>query len=443
MIVAKGTFPVKTLIALMLSFVALAFPALAQVEIDITQGNRDPLAIAITDMPGASEADTVTGRNIAGVVRADLDRSGLFRNIDPAAFIDKTSDPTVLPRFEDWRIIQTQALVVGSTSVAGDGRLRVDVRLWDVAGEEQLMGIAFTTTTENWRRAAHKISDAIYKRLTGEDGYFDTRIVFVSESGPRTRRIKRLTIMDQDGANPSFLTSGSALILNPRFSPTSQLVAYMSLDDNAGRVMLLDLETNRSEVLGSFSGMSSAPRFSPDGQSVAMAVESGGNTDVVVTNLRARSSRRLTSTPGIDTSPSFSPDGGQIVFTSDRSGSAQLYVMGADGGGQTRISFGSGSYYTPVWSPRGDLIAFTKQMGGGRFAIGVIRPDGSGERILTESYLDEGPSWSPNGRVIMFSRERGPGSGPQLWSVDLTGRNERRVPTPGDATDPAWSPTLP
>jgi TolB protein len=432
---------VRLAIAL-LALLAFAAPATAQIEIDITEGTRDPLAIAITDMGGPSEADTVTGRNIASVVRANLERSGLFRPIDPAAFIDRTSDPTVLPRFADWRLIQSQALVVGSTSVTAEGQLRVDVRLWDVAGEEQLMGMTFSTTTENWRRAAHRISDAIYERLTGEKGYFDTRIVFVAESGPRTRRIKRLTIMDQDGANPSFLTTGGALVLSPRFSPNSQMIAYMSLDERAGRVMLLDLETNRSEVLGSFGGMTSAPRFSPDGTRVALAVENAGNTDVHVMDLSTRASRRLTSSPAIDTSPSFSPDGQRIVFTSDRSGSPQLYVMDAGGGNQSRITFGQGAYSTPVWSPRGDLIAFTRQSGG-RFSIGVIRPDGSGERILTTSYLDEGPTWSPNGRVIMFSRESGPGAASQLWSVDLTGRNERRVPTPGEASDPAWSPMLP
>jgi TolB protein len=316
----------------------------------------------------------------------------------------------------------------------------VDFRLWDVFGEQQMIGLQYTTTPENWRRVAHKISDAIYKRLTGEESYFDTRIVFVAESGPKTNRIKRLAIMDQDGANPSFLTDGSYWVMTPRFSPTAQQITYMSYEGDRARVFLFNIETGRREVLGSFNGMTFAPRFSPDGQSVLMSLDTNGNSEVYRIDLRTRASERLTNSPAIDTSPSAAPDGSRIVFNSDRGGSPQLYVMNADGSGVTRISFGDGRYMTPVWSPRGDLIAFTKQRGG-RFYIGVMRPDGSGERLLTESFLDEGPTWSPNGRVIMFFREP-IGQSPSIWSVDLTGMNQRRVQTPGAASDPAWSPLL-
>ena len=420
---------------------ALAAPAQAQLRVDITEGHLNPMPIAVTDFMGANAPAQQVGRDVAGVIRANLDRSGLFRSVEPSAFIERITAMEVPPRFADWRVINAQALVVGQVTPLPDGRIRIDFRLYDVFGEQQLTGFTYTTTPDNWRRIAHKISDKIYEQLTGEPGYFDTRIVFVSESGPRTRRVKRLMIMDQDGANPFFLTSADAQVLTPRFSPSTQMITYMSFETGAPRVFLYNLETNRREVLGDFPGMTFAPRFSPNGREIVFTLATSGNSEIYTMDLGSRSRRRLTNHPAIDTSPSYSPDGSQIVFNSDRGGSPQLYVMSADGSGQRRISFGDGRYSTPVWSPRGDLIAFTRQRGG-QFAIGVMRPDGSGERILTESYLDEAPTWSPNGRVIMFFREAR-GQGPRLWSVDLTGRNLRQIPTQTEASDPAWSPSLP
>jgi TolB protein len=330
-------------------------------------------------------------------------------------------------------------LVNGQVTVEG-GRLRVDFRLWDVFSEQQLLGLQFTSSPENWRRVAHKISDAVYERLTGEKGYFDTRVVFVAESGGRTSRTKRLAIMDQDGANPSYLTDGSYIVMTPRFSSNSQEITYMALRPEGSSIYLFNLETGRRESLGDFRGMVFAPRFSADGGKVAFSVERGGNSDIFVMDLRSRQSARLTADPGIDTSASFSPDGSRIVFNSDRSGSPQLYIMGSDGSNPRRLTFGGGRYMTPVWSPTGEFIAFTKQSGG-QFHIGVMRADGTDERLLTSGYLDEGPTWAPNGRVLMFSRE-GRGAAPRLWSVDVTGRILQPVPYPTSGSDPAWSPLL-
>jgi TolB protein len=408
-------------------------------RVDITVGHLDPMPIAILDFIGADASASTAGRDIAGVIRSDLERSALFRPIAPAAFIERISDINVPPRFADWRVLQAQALAVGEATTLPDGRLRIQYRLWDVLGQQHIGGQMFASTQDNWRRIAHKVADDIYKQLTGEDGYFDSRVVFVSESGPRTRRVKRLMIMDQDSANPSFLTNADYQAITPRFSPTTQMITYMSYETGRPRVYLYNLETNRREVLGDFPGMTFAPRFSPDGNSVVLTLDHNGNAEIYRMDLRTRQRTRLTNHPAIDTSASFAPDGSQIVFNSDRAGSPQLYVMGADGSGPRRISFGDGRYSTPVWSPRSDYIAFTRQ-NGGRFAIGVMRPDGTGERILSESYLDEGPTWSPNGRVIMFFREAHPGAGPRMWSVDLTGRNLRQMSTQTDASDPAWSP---
>ncbi|WP_410170486.1 Tol-Pal system beta propeller repeat protein TolB [Aurantimonas coralicida] len=432
--IIKGALVIA--MAISSAFVALA-PAAAAVEIDVTQGNVEPLPIAITDF---QSADGI-GKQISDVVQADLKRSGLFAPIDRAAFIQSGLTTDTTPSFKDWTVINAQALVVGRVSPEADGRLRVEFRLWDTFAGQQLDGQQFYTNPENWRRVAHIIADAIYERLTGEKGYFDTRIVFVSESGTKDKRVKRLAIMDQDGANLRYLTDGSELVLTPRFSPSRQEVTYMSFGNGEPRVYLLQLETGQREIVGNFPGMTFSPRFSPDGQKVIMSLQQEGNANIYAMDLRSRATTRLTSTTAIDTSPSYSPDGRRIVFESDRGGRQQLYVMGADGSGQQRISFGDGSYSTPVWSPRGDLIAFTKQSGG-QFQIGVMRPDGSGERILTSGFHNEGPTWAPNGRVLMFFRDQRGGGGPQLYSIDLTGYNEQKIPTPSYASDPAWSPSL-
>ncbi len=427
----------KPLLPLVLFVLSLASPAFAALSVDVTQGNVQPLPIAIPDFIAADP----NGANIAGVIRADLERSGLFKPVDPKAYVDHITDINVVPNFTNWRVINAQGLVTGAVVAGQGGRLTVNFRLWDVYGESQMVGTSFSTEPNNWRRVAHMVSDAIYERITGEKGYFDTRIVFISENGPALRRVKRLAIMDEDGANPTFLTRGDYMVLTPRFNPTAQMIAYMSYIGTKPRVYLFDIETGKQEMLGDFPNMTFSPRFSPDGNRVALSLENNGNSDIFVMDLRSRQVTRLTTDPAIDTAPSFSPDGRQITFESDRSGSPQIYVMNADGSGQKRISFGNGRADTPVWSPRGDLIGFTRD-NAGRFSIAVMRPDGSGERLISSGTFDEGPTWAPNGRVLMFTRELQGGRGSQIWSIDVTGRNERRVLTPGDASDPAWSPLI-
>lgn len=424
-----------------LASLAPVAPAQALIEIDITQGTVEPLPIALPDF-APEGADAQLARELTAVIANDLRRSGLFKPLDPASFIEKGITANSSPRFGDWRTIGAQALVAGSLARQADGRLRAEFRLWDVFAGEQMLGQQFFTTQENWRRLAHIIADAIYERLTGEKGYFDTRIVFVDENGPKNKRVKRLAIMDQDGENHKFLTDGSDIVLTPRFSPTLRDVTYMSYYRGIPRVYLLDLDTGRREVVGDFNGMTFAPRFTPDGARLVMSMAVDGNTEIYEMDLRTRSKRRLTDHPAIDTSPSYAPDGSRIVFNSDRGGTQQLYVMNSDGSGVQRISFGDGRYATPVWSPRGDLIAFTR-MKGGEFYVGVMRPDGSGERMLSQGFLVEGPTWAPNGRVLMYFRQNGGSDSPKLFSIDLTGYNERQVVTPLDASDPAWSPLIP
>jgi TolB protein len=416
-------------------------PAHAVVELNITQGNIQPMPIAIPDFASDGSIDAKSAQEISDVVSNDLKSSGLFLPIDPAAFIEKGLDVARAPRFEDWRPINAQALVVGRIGNS-DGKLRAEFRLWDVLSGKQLAGEQFFTRVREARRVGHIIADVIYERITGEKGYFDTRVVFVDESGPKDKRVKRLAIMDQDGYNVRLLTTGKDLVLTPRFSPSTQEITYMSFAGDDPKVYLLNIETGQKEIVGTFPGMTFAPRFSPDGQRIVMSLEQGGAANIYAMDLRSRSTVQLTNSQAINTSPCYAPDGRQIVFQSDRDGSQQIYVMNANGSNQRRISSGGGSYSTPVWSPRGDLIAFTKQAGG-QFLIGVMKPDGSGERVLTEGFHNEGPTWAPNGRVLMFFRESpGASGGPRLFSIDLTGYNERLVATPSFGSDPAWSPLI-
>jgi len=410
-------------------------------QVPVQGGDFAPLPIAIPNFVAGTPGDAEVGAGVSQVITNNLKRSGLFAPIDQAAYIERISNIDAAPQFQSWKSINAQALVTGRMTRQPDGRLKAEFRLWDVNTTQQLTGLQYFTSPEYWRRIAHIISDQIYERLTGEKGYFDSRVVFVDETGPKERRVKRLALMDQDGANVRYLTKGADLVLTPRFSPSTQEITYMEFGQGDPRVYLFNIETGQREIVGNFPGMSFSPRFSPDGQRVIMSLQQGGNSNLFVMDLRSKSTTRLTDTPAIDTSPSYAPDGTRLCFESDRGGKPQIYVMPATGGPAQRISFGDGSYSTPVWSPRGDYIAFTKQ-GGGQFAIGIMKTDGSGERILTAGYHNEGPTFAPNGRVLMFFRDPGGNGGPSLFTVDISGRNEQRVPTPGFASDPAWSPLL-
>ena len=440
----------RTLIVLLL----IQFKAYALIEVDITRGNLSPLPVAVSplasDKKSLVEVEKILkikdiGSEISLVVENNLKQTGLFNPLAKDAFLQKPDIAHFKPRFEDWKLIKAQALITGRVEIINEN-LRVEFRLWDVLAAKEMLAIAFTTVPTNWRRVGHIITDKVYERLTGEKGYFDTRIIYVAEEGPKTQRIKKLAIMDQDGFNVKYLTLGNELVLTPRFNPTNQMVTYLSYFRNLPRVYLLDIETGVQEVVGDFPGMTFAPRFSPDGKKIIMSFASDGNSDIYTMDLENRIVERITNHPSIDTSPSYSPNGKYICFNSDRSGYQQIYVMKSDGSNVKRISFGRGLYGTPVWSPRGDLIAFTK-LHKGKFYIGVMRIDGSGERLLTENFYQEAPSWSPNGRVLVFYREtktdeKGEGFSAKLWSIDLTGYNERQVLTKTDASDPSWSSLL-
>ncbi len=417
---------------------AIIRPARAELVIDLRKGGFQPMPIAVADFGGEGEQ----GARVAQIISNNLKRCGYFTPLDRAKFPDRAPQFDAAPAFDAWKAAGAQALVTGRVSRDGGGRLKAEFRLWDVLAGQQIHGQQYFTDPNNSRRVAHIISDAIFTKVTGLTGFFDTRIVFVDESGPKENRRKRLAIMDQDGAGVRYLTAGDASVVNPRYSPVSQDVTYMSQRlGEQPRVHVLNIDSGSRQEVGNFPDMTSSPRFSPDGRRIALSLQQGGNANLYSIDMGSRSTTRLTSTNAIDTSPSYAPDGSQIVFESDRGGSQQIYAMSVGGGEGRRISFGQGSYSQPVWSPRGDMIAFTKR-GSGGFAIGVMKPDGSGERLLTEGFHNESPTWAPNGQYIMFFRDPGGQSGGKLYMVDITGRVEVPVPTPSFASDPTWSPLL-
>lgn len=414
-------------------------PLSAEIRIDVTGAQSEPLPFAMPILPGAK------GDDITDVVVADLERSGLFRYIHPNAYIQSLTSINQRPNFNDWRAINAQALVYGEVKESF-GRMTVSFRIYDVFAGTELFAKSFTADEKSWRKLAHMMADFIYERVTGEKGYFDTRVAFIDEKGNQMNRVKRLAVMDQDGANLVYLTDGKDLVLTPRFSPNMKELTYFSYKDGNPKVYLMDVETKKSTLVGNFKGMTFAPRFSPDGQKLLISLAKRGNSDIYTYDLRTKKQVQLTNHPSINTSPSYSPDGKEIVFNSDRGGNQQLYIMNADGSNVRRISFGEGTYATPVWSPRGDYIAFTK-IRHGQFHIGVIKPDGSGERLITNGFLVESPSWAPNGRVLMFYRKSpfrndGTGGDSRLYTIDITGYNERQLLTPNSASAPAWSPLL-
>ena len=438
--------PVYQIVILIISL--LSSQAFSEdLRIKINSGQVEPLPIAIANFTGEEGGSSKIGMQISTVVSNNLVGSGQFKAIESAAFIAPPTNPSVRPNFTDWTPLGIKALITGSVKNINDQQIEVEFRLWDVIAETDLIGLRLSVNSKAWRRVAHIISDEIFERLSGDSGYFDTRIVYVAESGPQNKRIKRLAIMDQDGENHQFLTDGSFLVLTPRFSPTSQEITYLAYFKNEPRVYIFNLETGQQELLGSFPGMTFAPRFSPSGEKIIMSLAEKGVTDIYTMDLNNQEVKRLTNSPSIDTSPSFSPDGKKIIFNSDRGGTQQLYIMDSNGRNVKRISFGKGRYATPVWAPKGELIAFTKMLKN-KFYIGVMSPDGSGERLLAQGYLVEGPTWAPNGRVLMYFKQEAPiddgkSTTVNLFKIDITGFRETRIVTPSDGSDPAWSPLLP
>ena len=446
--ILNKSFKLLVLKILILISPLLINQVLAQdLRIKISSGQVEPLPIAIADFTGQEGKANEIGRKISEVISNNLVGSGQFKALESAAFIAPPTSPSVRPNFTDWSPLGVKALITGSVKNINNQQVEVEFRLWDVVAQTDLIGLRLSVDSQAWRRVAHIISDEIFQRLSGDSGYFDTRIVYVAESGPQNKRLKRLAIMDQDGENHQYLTDGSFLVLTPRFSPTTQEITYLAYFKNEPRVYIFNLETGQQELLGSFPGMTFAPRFSPSGDKIIMSLATKGITDIYTMNLNNQKVTRLTNNSSIDTSPSFSPDGKRVIFNSDRGGSQQIYIMDSKGNDVKRISFGKGRYATPVWAPKGDLIAFTKMLKN-KFYIGVMSQDGSNERLLAEGYLVEGPTWAPNGRVLMYFKQDAPiddgkSASVNLYKIDITGFRETRIITPSDGSDPAWSPLLP
>ena len=428
----------KRLAFTLLTLLALPYAGHAELQITVTEGTFRPIPIAISPFAGAGENSTVA-RNVTQVITDDLQSCGLFQIVNPAAYIQSTQEVMSNPRFEDWKVINTEALAGGLIHDNG-GKLQVDFRLFDIFAAKQLEGKSMVTDHANWRRVAHQIADAIYEKMTGDKGYFDTRVVYIAESGSEMERKYRLAIMDQDGENHQYLSSGNTRVLTPRVSHDKTKVAYVDFgrNDKTPNLRLYNLTTGRSESLGVVHGQKMSPRFSPNDDHIILSSAKDGATSLYKMDLGTKQLQKVTNnTSTIDVSPCYSPDGSQIVYISDQGGKPQIYIKSTEGGDGTRISFGQGRYDNPIWSPRGDLIGFTR-MRGGVFYIGVMRPDGSGERLLDSGYLLEGPTWSPNGREIMYTCQASAHGKSKICSVDIVGFNKRTVNIPGEGSYPTW-----
>jgi TolB protein len=394
---------------------------------------KSNVAIAVPVMPG-----DMIGRQVAEVIATDLRSTGLFTPLGPGGLPGYSVEEAGNPAYPSWRNAGVAALVSGYIEARPDGRLTLACYLHDVTAGRELARQGFAVNAGDWRRAAHKCADLVYSRLSGQQPYLDTRVVYVAETGPKSNRQKRVAIMDSDGSNHRYLTIGRNTVVTPRFSPRGDKLVYVAYIGRRPRVLLYDVATGSERLLIPGNHITFAPRFSPDGRDVVFSQADSGNTDIYIVSASGGAPRRLTSAPGADTSPSFSPDGRQIVFESDRSGTQQLYVMGSDGSQQRRISFGGGRYASPTWSPAGNLIAFTKIAG--PFRIGVMNAGGGGERILTDGWQDEGPSWAPNGQFVMFHRTPQGAGAARLYAVPVGGGTARIMPTPVGGSDPSWSP---
>ena len=433
--------------SLIFTFLFISRTVLAIDTISITQGHASAIPIAINNFDVNDSSEKTIADNIGKIINADLKNCGLFRPISSAAFIEKTIGIDHKPLFAAWRQINSNLLLNSHLEKISSSKLKISFVLWDNILEKDIVAEELEVPVALWRRAGHKIADKIYEKVTGDAGYFDTKIAYVSETGPFLQRQKRIAIMDYDGANHQFLTDGKNLVLTPRFSPQTDKILYLSYaKKKQPHVYMRDLKTGRDSIVGNFPGMTFAPRFSSSGDKALLSMARGGSTHIYEYNFKNKKLQKLTDGNSINTSPTYSPDGTQITFNSDRSGTRQIYVMNSDGSNVERISFGGGVYTAPAWSPRGDYIAFTQKTPTDGFTIGVFRPNGTGERLIASGFLVEGPSWAPNGRVIMYTKgepTKGKAAGrTRIFSIDISGYNEREIPTPKDASDPEWSNVL-
>ncbi|MDN3646309.1 Tol-Pal system beta propeller repeat protein TolB [Pontixanthobacter aestiaquae] len=393
------------------------------------------------ETPANSNGTAALGNELSRIVFNNLKNNGLFKPAGPDALPKPTYGQITAPNWPSWENRGADMLVHGYVRARPDGRLTVGCYLYDVTIQDELARAGWVVPPRDWRRAAHKCADLVYSTLTGESPFLDSRIAYIAETGPKDNRTKRLAIMDSDGANHRFITTGRSTALTPRYSPDYRKLLYLSYVDGNPRIYIYDIGTGRQTLVTQSTNPTFAPRWSPDGKWILYSMAVSGNTDIYRVSADGGPSIRLTNTPGIDIGGSYSPDGSRIVFESDRSGSQQIYVMDSDGSDQKRLSFFGGRAATPEWSPRGDQIAFTHIAG--NFRIAVMSPSGGKLTHLTNSWQDEAPTWAPNGRIIQFFRTARNSGTTALWQVDLTGRNERKLPTPVDASDPAWGPILP
>ena len=414
-------------------------------SVTIDKGVIEPVYIAICPFFGEESKNDV----ISMIVKSDLSSTGLFLPIKENAFLQNISSYNVDVAYQNWNAIHARYLVFGDVQYVENNKVKVRFKLYDILLQRKEVEYVLEGNIRSLRKMAHLVSNEIYKRITGSEGYFDTKVAYVSVTRQRNgKKINRLAIMDHDGAAHKFLTDGSNIVLTPRFSPDKDELIFFAYGEKVvrgrrktlvGNLYKYSFDTNTiTAVFKDSPYMNYAPRYSPDGKKLLYSMSNdSGYSSLYVMDLATKSVKRLTRGACIDTSPCYSPDMKKIVFNSDRGGSQQIYMMNVDGSDIHRVSFGKGRYATPVWSPDGKWIAFTR-MWGRKFYIGIMKPDGSKERLLACGHLVESPAWAPNSRVLMFAHQDRSGT-ERMHSIDITGYNQREIPTPMDGITPEWA----
>ena len=405
----------------------VASAAYAQLSIEITGAGANRLPVAIADFTG----ERIVSQALTSVVRADLERSGLFRLVDTTG---QTVADSASVNFDEWKTRGADALVAGNVVPAADSRYETRYRLYDVPKQASLASQGYTHNSGQLRATAHRIADAVYEKLTGEPGIFSTRIAYVVKSTGRFE----LQIADADGSNAQTALASREPIISPTWSPDGNKLAYVSFEAKKPVVYVHDLASGRRHVAANFKGSNSAPAWSPDGKRLAVVLTKDGSSQLYIVNADGSGVTRVATSAGIDTEPQFSPDGQAIYFTSDRGGSPQIYRLPVTGGEAQRVTFDGSYNVTPRPSPDGKSLAYVAR-NGGRFQLTLMDLATRQNQILTDSAKDESPSFAPNGRMIIYATEVG-GRG-VLAAVSADGRIKQRLSVQAaDVREPSWGP---
>jgi TolB protein len=423
-------------LVLLVAALVLATTANAELMIRVTKGTGEAVPVAV--VPFAESGDLPAGDDISTIVRNNLEMTGEFTPLSAERMLSLPSSGDDV-FFRDWRMLGQRYLLVGNVTREGD-RVRARYELFDVNGEQRLLGETSTTSVNNLRTLAHHISDKVYEALTGEPGVFSTRLAYVTLDQHQGKPRYRLQISDVDGRRASVRLESREPIMSPDWSPDGKHLAYVSFESGRPQIFVHELATGQRTAVASYPGLNSAPNWSPDGRSLLVTLSRSGNAEIYRLDVDSRSLTRLTDHWGIDTEGAWHPDGEGLAFTSDRSGGPQIYIKDSERASPRRVTFGGRYNARPRFSPDGEYIYYVHQRDSG-FHIARTELDSGDEQVLTRTGSDESPSIAPNGRMLIYATRQGNDN--VLTVISTNGGAAYTLPAAnGDVRDPAWSPVL-